>query len=183
MNTTQRAMLTRKRRSGNAQRARVPGLPSGAFIGRVRADVRHMYLLVSAEVGDGARVDRYRTGSTSSSTRCSARGFRPGSSRGPPSRRPIRSSISSTAGWHVRSRGGCPSRPLPEERGALLETLTTNWRSQASRGPARLAAGLGPREVRCFGIYLGARQATYEPCRVLPLAEFLRLLWAGEILG
>ena len=125
--------------------------------------------------------------------------------------------------------GRLPYPPLPEERGALLETLihkelsayleysglgyplsfwrtpdgvevdflcetakgftaievksTTSWRPQASRGPARLAAELGPRKVRCFGIYLGARQATYEPCRVLPLAEFLRLLWAGEILG
>lgn len=66
---------------------------------------------------------------------------------------------------------------------AIEVKSTTNWRSQASPGPARLAADLGPRKVRCFGVYLGARAATYEPCTVLPLAEFLRLLWAGEILG
>ena len=66
---------------------------------------------------------------------------------------------------------------------AIEVKSTTSWRSQASRGPARLAAELGPSKGRYFGIYLGARQATYEPCRVLPLAEFLRLLWAGEIFG
>jgi hypothetical protein len=32
-------------------------------------------------------------------------------------------------------------------------------------------------------VYLGAREAAYEPCRVLPVADFLRRLWAGEIIG
>ena len=57
------------------------------------------------------------------------------------------------------------------------------WRPAASRGPARLSAELGPKKVRSFGVYLGAREARYEPCRVLPVADFLRRLWAGEIVG
>jgi len=125
--------------------------------------------------------------------------------------------------------GRLPYPVVPEERGALLETLihgelcayleysglgyplffwrtpdgvevdflcetatgytaievkaATGWRPVASRGPARLAAELGPRKVRAFGVYLGAREARYEPCRVLPVKEFLSRLWAGEIVG
>lgn len=30
---------------------------------------------------------------------------------------------------------------------------------------------------------LDASEARYEPCRVLPVADFLRRLWDGEILG
>jgi predicted AAA+ superfamily ATPase len=66
---------------------------------------------------------------------------------------------------------------------AIEVKAATGWRSAASRGPLRLAAELGPRKVRCFGVYLGSREAFYEPCRVLPVADFLRRLWAGEILG
>lgn len=125
--------------------------------------------------------------------------------------------------------GRLPYPPLPEERGALLETLIHNelcayveysglgyplsfwrtpdgvevdflcetatgytaievkaataWRPAASRGPARLSAELAPRRVRCFGVYLGAREAEYSPCRVLPVADFLHRLWNGEIIA
>jgi predicted AAA+ superfamily ATPase len=66
---------------------------------------------------------------------------------------------------------------------AIEVKAATAWRAAASRGPARLAAELGAKRVRSFGVYLGAREARYEPCRVLPAADFLRRLWAGEILG
>jgi len=66
---------------------------------------------------------------------------------------------------------------------AIEVKAATGWRSAASRGPLRLATELGPKKVRCFGVYLGGREAFYEPCRVLPVADFLRRLWAGEIVG
>jgi predicted AAA+ superfamily ATPase len=66
---------------------------------------------------------------------------------------------------------------------AIEVKAATGWRPAASRGPARLAAELGPKKVRSYGVYLGAREAAYEPCRVLPVADFLRRLWAGEIIG
>jgi len=66
---------------------------------------------------------------------------------------------------------------------AIEVKAATGWRPAASRGPARLSAELRPKKVRCFGVYLGAREATYEPCRVLPVTDFLRRLWAGEIIG
>ena len=66
---------------------------------------------------------------------------------------------------------------------AIEVKAAAGWRSTASRGPARIASELGPKNVRCFGVYLGAREAEYEPCRVLPAADFLRRLWAGEIIG
>jgi len=65
---------------------------------------------------------------------------------------------------------------------AIEVKAATGWRPAASRGPARLSAELRPQKVRCFGVYLGAREATYEPCRVLPVTDFLRRLWAGEII-
>lgn len=125
--------------------------------------------------------------------------------------------------------GRLPYPVVPEERGALLETLVHNelcayleysglgyplffwrtpdgvevdflcetaagytaievkaataWRPVASRGPARLCSELGAKKVSSFGVYLGTREARYEPCRVLPVADFLRRLWAGEIVG
>ena len=66
---------------------------------------------------------------------------------------------------------------------AIEVKAATAWRAAASRGPARLSAELGPKKVRSYGVYLGAREAVYDPCRVLPVANFLRLLWAGEIIG
>jgi uncharacterized protein len=66
---------------------------------------------------------------------------------------------------------------------AIEVKAATAWRAAASRGPARLSSELGPKKVRSFGVYLGAREARYEPCRVLPITEFLRRLWDGEILG
>jgi len=66
---------------------------------------------------------------------------------------------------------------------AIEVKAATGWRSAASRGPLRLSSELGPKKVRCFGVYLGSREAVYEPCRVLPVADFLRRLWAGEIVG
>jgi predicted AAA+ superfamily ATPase len=64
---------------------------------------------------------------------------------------------------------------------AIEVKATSAWRPQYGRGGARLAAELGPRKVRCFGVYLGGREAEYPPFRVLPVADFLRLLWAGKV--
>lgn len=66
---------------------------------------------------------------------------------------------------------------------AIEVKASTAWRPAASRGPARLAAEIGRKKVTCFGVYLGAREAAFEPCRVLPVGEFLRLLWDGAIVG
>jgi predicted AAA+ superfamily ATPase len=66
---------------------------------------------------------------------------------------------------------------------AIEIKATTSWRPQYGRGSARLVDELGSRKVRCFGVYLGAREAHYPPCRVLPVNDFLRLLWAGGVVG
>ena len=34
-----------------------------------------------------------------------------------------------------------------------------------------------------MGVYLGERAALWDDVHVLPLVEFLRRLWAGEIFG
>jgi predicted AAA+ superfamily ATPase len=66
---------------------------------------------------------------------------------------------------------------------AIEVKAATSWKPQYGRGIARLVDELRPRKVRSFGVYLGAREAEYPPCRVLPAAEFLRLLWAGKVFG
>ncbi|MEI6239934.1 MAG: AAA family ATPase [Planctomycetia bacterium] len=66
---------------------------------------------------------------------------------------------------------------------AIEVKAATSWKPQYGRGIARLVDELRPRKVRSFGVYLGAREAEYPPCRVLPAADFLRLLWAGKVFG
>lgn len=64
---------------------------------------------------------------------------------------------------------------------AIEIKASTAWRPQYSRGLARLTEELRPRPVRCFGVYLGAREADDPPGRVLPVADFCRLLWSGDV--
>jgi len=66
---------------------------------------------------------------------------------------------------------------------AIEVKAVTTWKPQYGRGIARLVDELRPRKVRAFGVYLGAREAEYAPCRVLPAADFLRSLWAGKVFG
>jgi predicted AAA+ superfamily ATPase len=66
---------------------------------------------------------------------------------------------------------------------AIEVKAATSWRPQHGRGLARLTEELRPRPVRCFGVYLGAREAEYPPARVLPVRDFLRSLWQGKVFG
>ena len=43
-------------------------------------------------------------------------------------------------------------------------------------------AELAPDRLRCFGVYLGERPAHFGAVTVLPCLEFLRRLWADEII-
>ena len=61
--------------------------------------------------------------------------------------------------------------PLPAWPGALL------W---AALNPMR--AEFGADRVRCYGVYRGARPARWNDIQVLPVMDFLRRLWDGDIL-
>jgi len=41
---------------------------------------------------------------------------------------------------------------------------------------------LGPQPVSCYGVYLGDRAALWDEVQILPVKDFLRMLWDGDIL-
>ena len=55
------------------------------------------------------------------------------------------------------------------------------WDKRFNRGLRRLRSELGPDRTKCFGLYLGERSALWDDVQVLPVLEFLRLLWSEEI--
>ena len=55
------------------------------------------------------------------------------------------------------------------------------WDRRFGRGFRHLERELGQDRLRCFGVYLGERPAQFGRVTVLPCLEFLRRLWAGDI--
>ncbi|MDH3404642.1 MAG: DUF4143 domain-containing protein [Acidobacteriota bacterium] len=55
------------------------------------------------------------------------------------------------------------------------------WDKRFHRGLRRLRGDLGADRTKCFGLYLGERSALWDHVQVLPVLEFLRRLWDGEI--
>jgi predicted AAA+ superfamily ATPase len=56
------------------------------------------------------------------------------------------------------------------------------WDSRFNRGLRRLAEIMAPKPVTCLGIYLWDREANVDGVRVLPTIQFLKELWAGELI-
>jgi predicted AAA+ superfamily ATPase len=65
---------------------------------------------------------------------------------------------------------------------AIELKASKRWDNQYNKGLNRIGAELGEGKVRCYGVYLGEREASFSGIRVLPLLGFLRVLWAGEII-
>ena len=57
------------------------------------------------------------------------------------------------------------------------------WRNSFHRGLARLRGEMGSGRMRCLGVYAGSRAAEFDGILVLPFIEFLKRLWAGEIIA
>ena len=76
---------------------------------------------------------------------------------------------------------------------ALCETATgfvaieikaaARWDRRFHRGFRRLRQHLDRHEVTCYGVYLGQRAALWDDVQVLPVLDFLKRLWDGEILA
>jgi len=64
---------------------------------------------------------------------------------------------------------------------AVEVKASRRWDRRFERGFRHLERELGEDRVRCFGVYLGERPALHGRTRVLPALEFLRRLWAGEV--
>ena len=64
---------------------------------------------------------------------------------------------------------------------AIEVKSATRWEKRFNRGLHRLRDALGPDRTTCFGLYLGEREALWDDVRILPVLEFLRLLWTGDL--
>ena len=66
---------------------------------------------------------------------------------------------------------------------AIEIKAAARWDRRFNRGLHRVRQALAPHESTCYGVYLGQRAALWDDVRVLPVLEFLKRLWNGEILA
>ena len=64
---------------------------------------------------------------------------------------------------------------------AIEVKASSHWQRRFNRGLRRLAAELG-NNLTCYGVYLGERAAQWDDITVLPMQDFLRRLWAGDVI-
>ena len=57
----------------------------------------------------------------------------------------------------------------------------TRWDKRFNRGLHRIRESLGAGNVQCYGVYFGERPALWDDVHILPVTDFLRRLWADEI--
>lgn len=65
---------------------------------------------------------------------------------------------------------------------ALEIKAARRWDKRFNRGLNRIRAELSESRVRCYGVYQGAQQATWGEILVMPVLEFLRCVWNGDII-
>ena len=65
---------------------------------------------------------------------------------------------------------------------AIEIKASPRWEKRFNRGLHRVRDDLGKDRTACHGVYLGERTALWDDVRVLPLVDFLKRLWAGEII-
>jgi len=61
-------------------------------------------------------------------------------------------------------------------------TASARWDTRFSRGLQRMRAELGERLIKRYGVYLGDRAALWDDVHILPVKEFLKRLWDGDVL-
>ena len=65
---------------------------------------------------------------------------------------------------------------------AIEIKASSRWEKRFNRGLHRVGDDLGKERTKCYGVYLGERAALWDDVHVLPLIDFLKRLWAGEII-
>lgn len=65
---------------------------------------------------------------------------------------------------------------------AVEMKASSRWDTRFNLGFDRIGAELRKDRLTCFGVYQGPRQASWDGVRVMPVLDFLRALWNGEIL-
>ena len=65
---------------------------------------------------------------------------------------------------------------------AIEIKASARWDKRFNRGLHRVREVLGKGKTTCYGIYLGERAALWDDISVMPVPDFLKQLWAGEII-
>ena len=81
--------------------------------------------------------------------------------------------------WIAGNFAGAPTYDLLNTR----ESLRPGGNGAFHRGLQRMRTELGADRVRCYGVYRGARPARWNDIDVLPVEDFLRRLWDGDIIA
>ena len=55
------------------------------------------------------------------------------------------------------------------------------WERRFNRGLHKVRKHLGDEKTRCFGVYLGEREALIDDVRILPAQTYLKLVWEGGV--
>ena len=66
---------------------------------------------------------------------------------------------------------------------AIEIKAAARWDRRFNRGLHRVRQHLDQHETACYGVYLGQRAALWDDVRILPVLDFLKRLWNGEILA
>ena len=66
---------------------------------------------------------------------------------------------------------------------AIEIKAAARWDRRFNRGLHRVRQHLDQHETTCYGVYLGQRTARWDDVRILPVLDFLKGLWNGEILA
>ena len=65
---------------------------------------------------------------------------------------------------------------------AIEIKASARWEKRFNRGLHQVRESLGQGRTTCYGIYLGDRSALWDDIQIMPVSDFLRRLWDGEIL-
>lgn len=83
-----------------------------------------------------------------------------------------------------RDHNGAEVDVLVETAGghvAVEIKASQRWERRFNRGLHKVRTHLGSVKTRCFGVYLGEREALIDDIRILPAQLFLKLIWMDEI--
>ena len=65
---------------------------------------------------------------------------------------------------------------------AIEIKASARWEKRFNRGLHRVAEDIGRERTTCYGVYLGERAALWDDVQVLPLVDFAKRLWAGDVI-
>ena len=84
-----------------------------------------------------------------------------------------------------RSYGGAEVDVLCETATGFVAVeikASSNWQNGFNRGLLRVSESLGKGKTTCYGVHLGERAALWGDVTVLPVLDFIKRLWDGDIL-